>query len=120
MARTRGAFTPSPAQMALWPDVSGNEINGLGDAAGAPARPIYWHTEVATPHAALQKWFYAQSSGNARLNAARQERQGVIDAPLAALAPVAEERSAEAWTDLVTSVASAHRDRPMGREGRNS
>ena len=87
MART-STFNPSPAQMALWPAVSGNEINGLGSTARAPARPIYWHTEVATPHAALQKWFYAQSSGNVRLNAARQERQRVIDAPLAPLAPV--------------------------------
>lgn len=107
MAR-RSTFIPSPAQMALWPAVSGNEINGLGAGASEPARPIYWHTEVATPHAALQKWFYAQSSGNARLNAARQERQRVIDAPLAPLAPVPETRSAEAWTELVTSSARAN------------
>ena len=53
--------------MALWPDVSGNAINGLDDAAVDRPRPIYWHTQVQPPHAHLQQWFYAQSRDNERL-----------------------------------------------------
>ena len=107
MAR-RSGFTPNPAQMALWPDVSGNAINGLGEAEVDRPRPVYWHVSVPAPHAPLQQWFYAQSRDNAKLAAARQERQVIIDAPLAPLAAEPQQRSAEEWTDLVSKTALAN------------
>lgn len=31
--RTEPPFVPNPEQMALWPEVSGNAVNGLGEKA---------------------------------------------------------------------------------------
>ena len=53
----KSGFTPSAAQMALWPDISGNAVNGLGEADVDPPRPVYWHTQLPAPHAPLQQWF---------------------------------------------------------------
>jgi len=55
MPRIREPFVPRPEQMALWPAVSGNAINGLGEAAPRRASPIYWHHPDATPHGPQQR-----------------------------------------------------------------
>lgn len=105
MPRRTEPFHPNPSQMALWPEVSGNTINGLARPTADRPTPIYWHAPESTPHGPLQRWFYARSVGNARLAAARAERQRIIDAPLAELAPVAAKREPRAWTELVKGVA---------------
>ena len=51
-----------PEQMALWPDVSGNNINGLGETTIRRPSPIYWHDPDATPHGHLQDWMREYSS----------------------------------------------------------
>jgi len=98
-------FTPDAAQMALGPGVSGNDINGRGEAAARRPRPIYWHRPEVTAHGALQKWFYARSSG-AAVAEARALRQQIIDQPLAPLAAVAAERSAGEWSAAVKAVCA--------------
>lgn len=49
-------FVPTPEQMALMPDVSGNVINGLGEAEVRPPSPIYWHHPKQIVHGDLQRW----------------------------------------------------------------
>ena len=57
-------FAPDPAQMALWPELSGNEINGLGEAAPRRARTVYWAPNPDDiPHGPVQKWFYTVDPG---------------------------------------------------------
>jgi formate hydrogenlyase subunit 6/NADH:ubiquinone oxidoreductase subunit I len=82
--------------MQKWPAVSGNSINGVGEVAARRPSPIYWHAPDSTPHGPLQLFFYARSTD--AVKAARAERQRVLDEPLAPLAEVAVEMSAEAWT----------------------
>jgi ferredoxin len=94
--------------MALWPDVSGNAVNGLGEAAPDRPRPVYWHVGVPAPHAHLQQWFYAPSRHNARHAAARQERQAIIDAPLAPLAAEPQQLTPEGWGELISQTALAN------------
>jgi epoxyqueuosine reductase len=90
--------------MGHWPATSGNAINGVGETAPRRPSPIYWHDPDSTPHGPLQRWFYQRSnSGSPELVAARAERQRVIDAPLAPLAAVAEQRAD--WTDDVKRIA---------------
>jgi epoxyqueuosine reductase len=86
MSKAKHTFTPDPAQMALWPTVSGNTINGLGEATAERPRPIYWHDPNSTPHGPLQRWFYARSADNPVLASARAQRQAILDTPLAPLA----------------------------------
>lgn len=49
-------FVPDPEQLALMPDVSGNEINGQGETAFRRPTRIYWHNPVAIPHGRIQQW----------------------------------------------------------------
>ena len=49
-------FRPSGDQQALFPDVSGNTINGLDEAEPRRPRPIYWHHPSLIPHGKLQVW----------------------------------------------------------------
>lgn len=50
------SFEPSAEQRALLPDVSGNDVNGLGETA--PRRPsrVYWHRADSIAHGAVQDW----------------------------------------------------------------
>lgn len=63
--------------MALWPDISGNTINGVGEPDIRQPTPIYCHAPDATPHGPLPPWFYKRTS--LRVMVARQEQQAVID-----------------------------------------
>lgn len=104
MKRT-APWTPSAEQQALWPAVSGNTINGLGEPHVRPPSPIYWHAPEATPHGPLQRWFLARTTP--LVQAARQERQAALDEPVPPVAATAVVRTPEAWSRLVTVEALA-------------
>lgn len=80
-------FEPNPAQMALFPDVSGNAINGLGEAK--PRRPtyVYWGNDPDdVAHGAVQRWFYTVDPGLEGYAVERKRRAEILDAPLSPLA----------------------------------
>ena len=81
------AFSPSPEQMACWPEVSGNDINGVGEPESRRPSPIMWHDPDTLPHGRLQNWFWEQGARQPELLKKRTERQAVINV---ALAPIAE------------------------------
>ena len=105
MARSTVTFEPRAEQMALWPSVSGNAINGLGEKDAGRPRPIYWHEPERTPHGPLQRWFYQQSANNPLLVQARANRQKIIDAPLGALAEQQVSLTPAAAVSLVKTAA---------------
>jgi ferredoxin len=105
MARTKITFTPKAEQMALWPGVSGNAINGAGEPVAGRPRPIYWHDPDRTAHGSLQRWFYAQSVGNPLLAEARAMRQKILDAPLGPLAPEPEALAPDVAVEMVKRAA---------------
>jgi len=110
MSRRRlPVWTPSADQLAHWPRISGNTINGVDEPDVRRASPIYWHAPDATPHGPLQRWFYART-GNAdpEVAEARAERQHAIDEPLAPLAGEVVERMPEAWSAALEDEARAH------------
>ena len=49
-------FHPDPEQLALMPDQSGNDINGLGETGFRRPRRVYWHNPKDIPHGGIQKW----------------------------------------------------------------
>ena len=55
-------FRPCPEQARLFPEVSGNTINGLGETARRPPTPIYWHSPAKLAHGALQKWMIERTN----------------------------------------------------------
>lgn len=91
--------------MALWPDISGNDINGRGEHAVRRPTPIMWHDSAMLAHGDVQDWFWEQGRKEPDLFALRQRRQGIIDEPVTPLA--AEQRSftASEATARVTEIA---------------
>ncbi|MDJ0652640.1 MAG: 4Fe-4S dicluster domain-containing protein [Xanthomonadales bacterium] len=82
-------FTPSPEQMACWPDISGNKINGVGEAGMRRPSRIMWHDPDTQPHGQLQNWFWKQGANQPELREKRTERQKVINVELP---PIADEK----------------------------
>ncbi len=101
----KAAFVPDPEQMALWPEVSGNTLNGLGEAIPRRPSPVYWHAPDATPHGHLQKYFYARNADAVGAAEARARRQAILDAPVADLAPEPVHRAPADWSEAVKRVA---------------
>jgi epoxyqueuosine reductase len=93
--------------MALWPAISGNTINGVGEVSPRRPTPIYWHPPDSTPHGPLQRWFYARTATQgSEVAEARAERQRAIDEPLVPVGPrQGDERAKEAWTADVKRLA---------------
>jgi hypothetical protein len=95
--------TPSAEQMALWPEISGNTINGLGEPDVRQPTPICWHAPDATPHGQLQLWFYKRTSPRVML--ARHDRQAAIDLEVQPVSGEPLELDAASWTRDVKGAA---------------
>lgn len=87
--RAKPPFSPCEEQRALWPAISGNSINGLGEAQVRRPSPIYWHGPERTPHGPLEVWMMEEGRKEPTLHAQREQRAEVINRPLV---PVAEQR----------------------------
>lgn len=103
-------FTPDPEQMNLWPAVSGNEINGLGESKTRRPHHVYWAVDPDDiPHGDLQHWFYQvpidDPEERQRRANLRGARQAVIDAPLPDVQGTPMERDPESWTEALNAFA---------------
>ena len=99
-------FKPDPEQLKLVPDVSGNDINGLGESVPRAARMVYWAPDPSEiPHGDLQAYFYRQSAKEPAFAEARAARQVVLDAPLPDVADARVVR--EDWTEALGGFVSA-------------
>lgn len=104
MKKRYADFHPDPEQLRLWPDISGNTINGLGETAPRRPSPIYWHDPDELDFGPLQQWFY-QHNRHPELDRARQRRSEAMSQPPMEVAPDPVELSARQWTELVRSTA---------------
>lgn len=104
-------YVPDPAQMALWPTISGNAINGLGETS--PRRPVhvYWHPPnpdgsipEGPPFAPVQGWFYAHNTAP-ELTAGRIERKKIEAEQLPDTAPTRVDMTADEWGKAVRQQA---------------
>ncbi len=53
-------YEPPSHQLALFPEISGNAVNGLGESVRRRPTPIYWHMGRDLPHKALQDYYLAR------------------------------------------------------------
>ena len=54
----KSIYQPPEEQLALFPNISGNALNGLGETEIRPPKPIFWHHGVENlPHKALQDYY---------------------------------------------------------------
>lgn len=101
-------FNPDPSQMALFPAVSGNTINGLGEEA--PRRPsvVYWAPNpMDIPHGPLQLWFYKAIPDDPGMQETRTRRQEILEAPLPPVAPERTDRTPDGWTGALDQFVTA-------------
>ncbi len=108
MARREPVWEP-PAELAakMPADLSGNTVNGLGEAQRRPPTPIMWHHPKRVPaFAAIQSHVNEAYEGHPALTGAFDipERKGPP-------APVADQRvvrTPQEWVDAVKDFARAH------------
>ncbi|SPJ27162.1 4Fe-4S dicluster domain-containing protein [Falsiruegeria mediterranea] len=92
-------FQPDPDQTSRQPDISGNDINGLGEVEPRNPSMVYWAPDpMDIPHGPLQLYFYTRSAEEPAFSVQRAARQKILDAALPDVAPVAVSRSPADWT----------------------
>ena len=95
-------FTPDPEMLACLPDITGNEINGVGEAVVRRPRMVYWAPDPDDiEFGEVQKWFYQHEPPDPVLMAERAKRKAILDAPMPDLASEPAEYSPEEWTGLL-------------------
>jgi epoxyqueuosine reductase QueG len=107
-------WNPDPAQTALTPAVSGNQINGLDECEPRRPTPVYWHNPAKIPHGAMQRWIVDRFNAVPAFAAVYGP-----DAPRGPrrLEPPAEtrvERTAPEWTTAIKAHALAHEADQVG------
>lgn len=98
-------YVPNPEVQDLWPDISGNEINGLGEEAKRPLKPVFWRTDGSTPHAPVMYYFYQKDRDNEKIAASRTFRERTAAIEDREIAPEAEEKPTAEWTAMVKQAA---------------
>jgi epoxyqueuosine reductase len=104
-AHREGGWSPSEQHLGLFPAISGNAINGLGERTPRRPKIVYWDDPAGLPHGPLQQYFYSRYFSVAPIKEAYHAGRGSNELP-----PVAEhrvERTPAAWTALVKERAMA-------------
>ncbi len=87
-----------------WPDVSGNSVNGLGEAEVRRPTPVMWHDPSKIPFGEVQKWF--ASRGNTHRNIAKFGHKGEAGGrQLPEVAITRPDWTVERWTSEVKAAA---------------
>ena len=102
--RKNEKFIPSKEQMALWPDVSGNDLNGLGETEIRRPSPIYWQTPDLTPFGPLMQFFVDHAPRDEDLYKTQMETDRIRATKVIPVEKNRIEKSKEEWTDLVKDV----------------
>lgn len=99
-------WTPSPEQAAVWPETSGNAINGLGEAAFGPPRPVFWRDDGhSIQHTGVLRFFYERYRDDANIREARKYRQRAAEYADISVAPETAAEPPEGWTAAVKQAA---------------
>ena len=87
----------------ILPDVSGNDVNGLGQTKFSHPKPVMWHDPQRISHGELQKWFSTQGNSHGHIRNFGQAGNGPIELPeVSANRP---DWTAEEWTQQVKDAA---------------
>jgi epoxyqueuosine reductase len=98
-------WEPDPEVMKLWPDISGNTVNGLNEKQPIRPRPVFWRTDGSIPHTEVLAFFHNRNKSNERLMTYRKLREEPKAIPQSDIAPDKLEKPPEEWNDLVKSTA---------------
>ena len=102
--RKKEKFIPSEEQMALWPDVSGNDLNGLGETKVRRPSPIYWQTPDLTPFGPLMQFFVDHAPRDEDLYKTQMETDRIRETIVEPISNEKVEKTSTEWTKLVKEV----------------
>lgn len=102
--KSKEIFVPSAEQMALWPDVSGNDINGLGETEIRRPSPIYWQTPDLTPFGPLMQFFEDWAPRDEDLYRTQMKTNKIRETKVPPVSDQRIEKSAVEWTELAKEV----------------
>ena len=92
-------FTPDPEMMERRPEITGNEINGLGETEVRRPKMVYWAPDPGEiAFGEVQKWFYNHEPKDPVLMEHRQRRREILEAPLPDISGKPVQRQPEEWT----------------------
>ena len=111
----RSDYKPMKEFLDLFPEISGNEVNGLGEDKKRPASPFFWHPPSRQTHGALQKevtdyhrqspevrkWFSPTPPGGRGPDAVEQSTASI-------------EKSDEDWSNEIKQFALEHESDLVG------
>jgi len=108
-------YQPGKDQLALFPEISGNTINGLGENTRRRPSPLYWFDPETIAHGKLQKYFYENAG---RLMHLRKETSADVDkrgteTPVD-IADDIQQDSAENWSKRIKAFALANESDLVG------
>lgn len=99
-------YQPRPEQMKLWPEISGNDINGLGDRDARRPRVIFWRRpSESITHGQVQEFFWSTARNPPVVDAAWERRLQTLALPMPDVAPRKTERTPGEWAELVKKAA---------------
>ncbi len=99
-------FKPSKEQMDLWPDVSGNDINGLGETEIRPPSPIYWQTPELTPFGPLMQFFADHAPQDEFLYKTQMQTDEIRSRKVGPKAQEKKIKNPAEWSKLIKTVGS--------------
>ena len=109
----RALYVMPEALKRLFPSVSGNAVNGLGEQQRRRPRPIFWHLNLTMPFAQLQQALFDRMDSEPDIRAALRGGDRGPSKP-EPIAPVVVANSAEAWSAHVKEFALTHEAELVG------
>jgi epoxyqueuosine reductase len=105
--RRKGSYTPDPGFTRLFPPISGNAVNGLGEHAQRRPSPFFWHPVDRQAFGALQEAVIANHRRSPEI--AREYSPTAPRGPKP-IAKAAEkiERAPGDWSDAIKAFVLAH------------
>lgn len=101
-------FSPNPEMVPHLPEITGNEINGVGETEIRRPRMVYWAPNPDDiEFGEVQKWFYKREPQDPELMKERARRKAILDAPLPGLAGAPARRAPEEWTAALEQFVEA-------------
>ena len=88
------------------PEVSGNTVNGLGEAEFRRPTHVYWHDPETLHHGEMPKWFYTQNTDHEGIRQARADREKIHAIELPPVNADALQQSAADWTSQLQAHAA--------------
>jgi len=107
--REKSVYEPPAHQLALFPEISGNSLNGFGEREVRRPTPIFWHYgKVELPHRALQDYYLKQFDDKPELLDFQNKYGGRGDSTSPDKPDQPTRDSVENWVRAVKEHALAH------------